>query len=142
MVQRDIHSAKAVYYSANYTRETNKVGWCTWDVHSAKALYYSANCIAASSEVDLSWLEGGQTGCCSPSTVNFNPFTSFTPMPLKLVPRCNLSISSGTTVAKKFLLNFLIHQSRRKCVIVASAMRAEQGPCEPIKGCIPEIREQ
>ena len=33
-------------------------------------------------------------------------------------------------------------QSRRKCVIVASALRAEQGPCEPIKGCICEIREQ
>ena len=33
-------------------------------------------------------------------------------------------------------------QSGRKCVIVASAMRAEQRPCEPIKGCIREIREQ
>ena len=32
-------------------------------------------------------------------------------------------------------------QSGRKCVIVASVMRAEQGPCEPIKGCIHEIRE-
>ena len=35
-----------------------------------------------------------------------------------------------------------ITQSGIKCVIVASAMRAEQGPCEPIKGCIREIREQ
>ena len=38
-------------------------------------------------------------------------------------------------------------QSGRKCVIVASAMRAEQGPCEPIKDCmcivcIREISEQ
>ena len=33
-------------------------------------------------------------------------------------------------------------QSGIKCVIVASAMRAEQGPCDPIKGCIREIREQ
>ena len=29
-----------------------------------------------------------------------------------------------------------VTQSRRKCVIVASAMRAEQGPCQPIKGCM------
>ena len=28
------------------------------------------------------------------------------------------------------------HQSGIWCVIEASAMRAEQGPCEPIKGCI------
>ena len=27
-------------------------------------------------------------------------------------------------------------QSGIKCVIVASAMRAVQGPCEPIKGCV------
>ena len=33
-------------------------------------------------------------------------------------------------------------QSGRKCVIVASSMRAEQGPCEPIKGYIRKIREQ
>ena len=33
-------------------------------------------------------------------------------------------------------------QSGIKCVIMASAMRAKQGPCEPIKGCIREIREQ
>ena len=32
-------------------------------------------------------------------------------------------------------------QSGIKCVIVASAIRAEQGPCEPIKGCMREIRE-
>ena len=32
-------------------------------------------------------------------------------------------------------------QSGRKCVIVASSMRAKQRPCEPIKGCISEIRE-
>ena len=32
------------------------------------------------------------------------------------------------------------YQSGRKCVIVASAMRAEQGPCEPIKGCVHENR--
>ena len=32
-------------------------------------------------------------------------------------------------------------QSGIKCVIMASVMRAEQGPCEPIKGCIREIRE-
>ena len=36
----------------------------------------------------------------------------------------------------------LLMQSGTKCVIVASAMRAEQGPCEPIKGCISEIKEQ
>ena len=35
-----------------------------------------------------------------------------------------------------------VTQSGRKCVIVASAMRAEQEPCEPIKGCIRKIREQ
>ena len=35
-----------------------------------------------------------------------------------------------------------VGQSGIKCVIVASAMRAEHGPCEPIKGCIREIREQ
>ena len=35
-----------------------------------------------------------------------------------------------------------MHQSGRKCVIVASALRAEQGPCEPIKGYIRKIREQ
>ena len=33
-------------------------------------------------------------------------------------------------------------QSGRKCVIVESVLRAKQGPCEPIKGCIREIREQ
>ena len=33
-------------------------------------------------------------------------------------------------------------QSGIKCVIVATAMRAEQGSCEPIKGCIRKIREQ
>ena len=33
-------------------------------------------------------------------------------------------------------------QSGKKCVIVASAIRAKQGPCEPIKGCIRKIREQ
>ena len=33
-------------------------------------------------------------------------------------------------------------QSGRKCVSVAAALRADQGPCEPIKGCIREIREQ
>ena len=32
-------------------------------------------------------------------------------------------------------------QNGIKCVIMASVMRAEQGPCEPIKGCICEIRE-
>ena len=32
-------------------------------------------------------------------------------------------------------------QSGIKCVIMASAMRAEQGPCEPNKGCVREIRE-
>ena len=31
------------------------------------------------------------------------------------------------------------HQSGIKCVIVASAMRAEQGLCEPIKGCIRKL---
>ena len=36
----------------------------------------------------------------------------------------------------------IMHQSGRKCVIVASAIRAEQGPCELIKGCIRKIREQ
>ena len=35
-----------------------------------------------------------------------------------------------------------VGQSGIKCIIVASAMRAEQGPCEPSKGCIREIREQ
>ena len=35
-----------------------------------------------------------------------------------------------------------VYQSGRKCVIVASAMRAEQGPYEPIKDCKREIREQ
>ena len=35
-----------------------------------------------------------------------------------------------------------ITQSGIKCVIVASAMRAQQGSCEPIKGCIRDIREQ
>ena len=34
-----------------------------------------------------------------------------------------------------------VYQSGIKCVIVASAMRAEQGPCEPIKGRISKIRE-
>ena len=39
---------------------------------------------------------------------------------------------------------FSLHwtQSGRKCVIEASAMRAKQGPSEPIKGCICEIKEQ
>ena len=32
--------------------------------------------------------------------------------------------------------SYIDNQSGIKCVIVASAMRAEQGPCEPIKGCI------
>ena len=31
-------------------------------------------------------------------------------------------------------------QSRRKCVIVASALRAEQGPCEPSKGPVSQAR--
>ena len=42
----------------------------------------------------------------------------------------------------KYVNIITLQQSGRKCVIVASAMRAEQGPCEPIKGCIREIREQ
>ena len=33
-------------------------------------------------------------------------------------------------------------KSRRKCVSVAAALKAEQGPWEPIKECIREIREQ
>ena len=33
----------------------------------------------------------------------------------------------------------MLLQSGIKCVIVASAMRAEQGPCEPIKGCIRKL---
>ena len=33
-------------------------------------------------------------------------------------------------------------QSRRKCVSVAVELRAEQGPREPIKDYIREIREQ
>ena len=32
------------------------------------------------------------------------------------------------------IFRLLSHQSGIKCVIVA--MRAEQGPCEPFKGCI------
>ena len=39
-------------------------------------------------------------------------------------------------------LDFGRTQSGIKCVIVASAMTAEQGPCEPIKGCKREIGEQ
>ena len=31
---------------------------------------------------------------------------------------------------------------QKKCVSVVAALRAEQGPWEPIKGCIREIREQ
>ena len=31
-------------------------------------------------------------------------------------------------------------QSGRKCFIVASAMRAEQGPCDPIKGPVSQSR--
>ena len=47
-----------------------------------------------------------------------------------------------------FQTDFYVHsstcnnQSGIKCVIVASAMTAEQGPCEPIKGCKREIGEQ
>ena len=51
---------------------------------------------------------------------------------------------SGTF--KRLMLTFhivyLLNQIGIKCVIVASAMRAEQGPCEPIKGFIRKIREQ
>ena len=52
-------------------------------------------------------------------------------------PCCAVDLFLSTPV-------FSLHwtQSGRKCVIVASAMRAEQGPSEPIKGCICEIREQ
>ena len=47
---------------------------------------------------------------------------------------------------REFLAALLVHfcesplpQSGIKCIIVASAMRAEQGPCEPIKGCIRKL---
>ena len=45
--------------------------------------------------------------------------------------------------AKQYLtVSHILQQSGIKCIIVASAMRARQGPCELIKGCICEIREQ
>ena len=51
-------------------------------------------------------------------------------------------VSYCLSLSQFILVQFNTGQSGIKCVIVASAMRAEQGPCEPIKGCIREIREQ
>ena len=65
-------------------------------------------------------------------------------VPKASVPRASVPVASvsGASVPKASVLIAIVQQSGIKCVIVASAMRAEQGPCEPIKGCIREIREQ
>ena len=69
-----------------------------------------------------------------------------TPLPqvfIKVAMRISFSWFDAIDKSSKRPKNLQSGQSKMKCVIVASsAMRAEQGHCEPSKGCIREIREQ
>ena len=67
---------------------------------------------------------------------------STTEVELADCPTMGLTLGEQTEGGGETEINDGGGQSGRKCVIVASALRAEQGPCEPIKGCIREIREQ
>ena len=74
----DVHSAKAIYKSAKCTRANSKVGFCG-GYYTVQKLYIKVH-NALQQAVKWIRVEGGQTGCCSPSTVNFNPFNPFTPL--------------------------------------------------------------